>query len=155
VFLLAVWALTISAVLCIPQMVAKDERIDWRRSERFAVLCVALLGIVLLASWYVAESTPATLLGARVDGGVYGAVAGLTLSLSLPCAAVWARIRKVSVLRAVGETLRLLGFGGAIIGLTATLVLTPLALWRDASNRTLLDQWIRSEPTTFRPDAAQ
>ncbi|MEO7453614.1 MAG: hypothetical protein ABIV13_02490, partial [Fimbriimonadales bacterium] len=155
VFLLAVWALTIAAVLCIPQMVAKDERIDWRRTERFAVLCVAMLGLALLACWYVVESTPARLVGGSSDGGVFGAVAGLTLSLSLPCAAVWARIRRVSVLRAVGETLRLLGFGGAIIGLTATLVLTPLALWRDSANRTLLDQWIRSEPATFRPDAAR
>jgi hypothetical protein len=153
VLLLAVWAMTIAALLCIPQLIARDERIDWRKSERFAVICVALLGMTLLATWFVLDSNPARLLVGRVGGGLYGAVACLTLSLALPSAAVWARSRKVSVLRAVGESLRLLGFGGAVIGLAATLALTPLALWRDAANRTVLEQWIRSEPATFRPDA--
>jgi hypothetical protein len=71
----------------------------------------------------------------------------------LPCAAVWARLRRVSVMRAAGETLRLVGFSGAIVGLAATIALSPLALWRDAANRTLVEEWIRSEPATFRPDA--
>ena len=130
--------------------------IEWRRSERVVVVCVALLGMLLLAAWFVLESTPAPYLGGiEFQGGLYGAVAGLTLSLALPCAAVWARIRKVSMMRAVGETLRLLGFGGALMGLAATVAIAPFALWRDAANRVLLEQWIRNEPATFRPDAPQ
>ena len=156
VFLLAVWAVTIAGVLSIPQMTARDVPIEWRRSERVVVVCVALLGMLLLAAWFVLESTPAPYLGGKeFQGGLYGAVAGLTLSLALPCAAVWARIRKVSMMRAVGETLRLLGFGGALMGLAATVAIAPFALWRDAANRVLLEQWIRSEPATFRPDAPQ
>lgn len=156
VFLLAVWALTIAGVLSIPQMIARDEPIDWRGGEKFAVVCVALLGMGLLTISFLQESSPALRMSGRhMDGSFYGAVGGVVLSLSLPCAAVWARLRRVSMMRAAGETLRLLGFSGAIVGLAATVVLSPFALWRDAANRVLLEQWIRSEPATFRPDAPQ
>jgi hypothetical protein len=156
IVLIGVWALTIAAVLSIPQMTARDAPIEWRTSERVAVMCVALLGMLLLAAWFVLESTPATYLNGKVfNARSLGSVAGLTLSLALPCAAVWARIRKVSIMRAVGETLRLVGLSGAFVGLAATIILGPIALWRDVANRTLLDQWVRNEPATFRPDAPQ
>ena len=154
VFLLGLWVLTIATVLGIPQMIARDEPIDWRRAERATVAAVSVLGLILLTAFFIQESAPAELLGGGKTGGsLYGAVGGLTLSLALPCAAVWARLRRVSVMRAAGETLRLVGFSGAIVGLAATIALSPLALWRDAANRTLVEEWIRSEPATFRPDA--
>jgi hypothetical protein len=156
VMLLALWTLTIAGVLSIPQMTARDEPIPWRTGERVAVVSVALLGMFLLAAWFVRESTPAIhLAGRKLDGAMYGAVAALTLSLALPCAAVWARIRKVSMMRAVGETLRLLGFSGSVIGLALTVILSPIALWRDAVDRDLLEDWVRNEPATFRPDMPQ
>ena len=156
VILLALWTLTVAGVLAIPQMTARDEPIPWRTGERIAVVSVALLGMFLLAAWFVRESTPAIhLAGRKLDGAMYGAVAALTLSLALPCAAVWARIRKVSMMRAVGETLRLLGFSGSVIGLALTVLISPFALWRDTLNQTLLEDWVRNEPATFRPDAPQ
>ena len=154
-WLLGLWALTIAAVLAIPQMVARDASIEWRKSERFAVGAIALFGLFLLTSYFLLDSTPAKhLIGSQGNASAFGIIAFLTLSFSIPAAAVWARIRKVSLLRAIGETLKLLGLLGAFLGLAITLVSTPLALWRDAQNRELLASWIRNEPATFRPDAS-
>lgn len=154
VWLLGLWALTIASVLSIPQMVARDEPVKWKRADRLAVFGLGIAGLLLLTALFLLGSTPAShLAGGAVNPAPYGAVGGLALSLALPCAAVWARIRKVSVMRGVGETLRLLGLTGALIGLSVTIVSAPLALWRDAANRDLLEGWIRNEPATFGPDA--
>lgn len=155
-WLLSLWTLTLTAVLSIPQLVARDEAIEWRPSDRVAIVSLSTFGLLLLTLYFVLDSTPAEyLLGRPVNASLYGSVGAVALSLSLPSALVWARSRRVSVMRAVGETLRLLGFAGALIGLSATIVATPLAIWRDAENRTLIDAWIRNEPATFRPDAPQ
>jgi hypothetical protein len=154
--LLSLWALTLTAVLCIPQLVARDEAIEWRRSDRLAIVSLSLFGLLLLTMYFVLDSTPATYLNdGPINASIYGSVAAVALSLSLPSALVWARSRRVSVMRAVGETLRLVGFAGAIVGLSATILSTPLALWRDAENRDFVERWIRNEPAAFRPDAPQ
>ncbi len=154
--LLSLWALTLTAILCIPQFVARDEAIEWRRSDRLAIVSLSVFGLCLLTLHFVLDSTPATyLLRTAPNASLYGSVGAVALSLSLPSALVWARVRRVSVMRAVGETLRLLGFAGALIGLSATILSTPLALWRDADNRDFIERWIRSEPAAFRPDAPQ
>ncbi len=154
VWLLGIWALTIAGVLSIPQMVARDVPVVWKRGDRLAVFGLSVAGLLLLTALFLLGSTPAPhLAGGAVNPAPYGVIGGLALSLSLPCAAVWARIRKVSVMRGVGETLRLLGLTAALIGLSATIVSAPLALWRDAANRDLLEAWIRNEPATFGPDA--
>jgi hypothetical protein len=154
--LLGLWVLTITAILCIPQLVARDVAIPWQRRERNSAILVAGLGMILLTVYFLLKSTPAKyLLSQSIEPSVLGAVSFLILSLSIPVAAVWARVRRVSIFRAVGETLKLIGLSGALIGLAFTLVAAPASLWRDAANRKLLDSWIRNEPATFRPDAPQ
>jgi len=156
VVLLSLWALTLGAVLCIPQLVSRDEPIEWSWPGRVAIISLSVFGASLLSLYFVLGSTPAAyLLGSALNASLYGAVATVALSLSIPSALVWARSRRVSVLRAVGETLRLLGFVGALIGMSATILATPLALWRDSDNRAFIERWIRNEPATFRPDAPQ
>jgi hypothetical protein len=155
IFLIGLWVLTITGLLCVPQLVSRDERPKWRLSERFVITAIALMGLLFLSANFVLRSTPAMHLDVHPQSADLGLVAGLTLSLSLPCAAVWARLRKLSLFRATGETLSYIGLVGTIVGFAATIIVTPLSIWRDSVDRTLIEQWIRSEPATFRPDAPQ
>lgn len=155
-WLLGVWALFLTAFFCIPQMVARDAPIEWRRTERLAVAATAIAGLLLLTAYFVLNSAPAEYLAGRpVRAAGYAIGAGMAMSLLLPSLTVWARIRKVSLLRALGETLSLLGFVGGLTGLALAIIATPVAIWRDGANQAFLEQWIRNEPATFRPDAPQ
>lgn len=154
--LLFLWAVTLAAVLCIPQPVARDEAIEWRRLDRVSMVCLSTFGLLCFTLHFLLDSTPATyLIPAKLQASPFGWIGAVALSLSMPAAWVWARSRRISVLRAAGETLRLVGFAGAFIGLAATIVTTPLALWRDAANRDYVENWIRNEPAAFRPDSPQ
>ncbi|MGI8922442.1 MAG: hypothetical protein ACR2HJ_00130 [Fimbriimonadales bacterium] len=148
--LLALWVLALGALVGLPLDVAKDAQVQWNPLNHATMRAIALLVLVLLTVWLLAGSPPIQYLGQnKVAPSAYVGLAFVILSMILPCAAVWARLKQRPMLATVGESLRQVGLFGALAGLGASVILAPASIYRDAQNRQLIEKWIQNEPATF------
>ncbi|MBA3725608.1 MAG: hypothetical protein H0W86_03935 [Armatimonadetes bacterium] len=148
--LLALWVLALGLLMGLPLDVAKAAPVHWNPLNHATIRAISIIVLVLFTVWILVASAPIQYFGQnRVAPSAYVGLACVMLSMILPCAAVWARLKKRPILKTVGESLRQVGLFGALAGLAASVILAPIAIYRDARNRQLIERWIQNEPATF------
>ncbi|MCH8273227.1 MAG: hypothetical protein IH851_00355 [Armatimonadetes bacterium] len=159
-WMLAVWSVILGGLLAVPLERARPGPVAWGLLTRGALAMIALVGLFLLCSWVFYSAASAQVLEPGTSPGERPAAAPerwahlalFALSLAVPLAAAWARMKRRPILLVVGSAFARVGSLGAIAALAACVIAAPICLYLDVSARAEVESWIMNEPQAFKTD---
>jgi hypothetical protein len=157
-WLFGLWIAFVITILGIPMESPLPDKIEWNRLNR--VVLGTLTAIVLISAclWLFAEG-PTALLASRsllfisplLDRpDLLGLFAVVTITFLAPASVLWAQIKRRSPLRVFGEAIIRVGGTAAIVGISASVLLTPITIYTDSKLSNAVDRWVRNETDAFR-----
>ncbi|GEM_PF-6154432 len=157
-WLVAVWFLFLGVLLSWPIEVADPNPTEWNGLNNAAQAIIALFSLITLMLWVIAIS-PSKLLLENVAAVVdrlasrpqtWLELAAGVFSLAIPCAVVWARVKRKPTVSIACETMSRIGFIAAILGLIGTIVSTPVCMYWDKTLQTGVNERFQNESVVYR-----
>lgn len=156
--LVAAWYFLLGILLSIPSPIGRPEPVEWNALNNLTLGLIAILCIGILGFWILSISPSSQLFSdvsmiterlASQPQTWLELFLGV-LSLSIPCAVIWARLKQRSSLSVASQSLARIGTFGAWICMVSTVVATPLCLWLDLRLLEPVNARVLNEPLANR-----
>jgi hypothetical protein len=153
-----VWIIFLGLLCMIPVEVVSEAPVEWSLLNRMVIGGITSVTFISASLWLFA-SGPSALLAERAlsyanrlpllaDRALLVTICAATFVI--PCAVVWAHIKRQPLLFMIGETIVRVGVAGAVVGTFGAIVSTPIAAYVDSELRSVAEAWIVNESDAFK-----